>query len=448
MKKYNIKAVQGDNFAVLDTTPTLALQRALSNYSAIASMPSIMKLRSEASTGDYLNTNVLRTNTEVIVGKIEDQQRVIILHGGGFLHTAEELSDAIFHQMPNGAAPIHEEFYDILINNKRLPDGTNIEIYNFSEVIQETRRGSKLDEPYAIALYKDEIEAINSNNESSYTRLDLETVLRELQLFEKTNSSHMRAIPNKRPELFIAMCGGSNNAQEYITYLLEHKNRTFTTDQRFIYTHPFNAEYFSNNQTPHIRATFLRPPMLGFDVASNLNRNAAYIALSTISTENLPAIDNVATRTERRPKCTDLIGLLQKNVSPEHRKEFEDSLGLNRTSRAPPLDEILKKGMTIITDPKLWIETEQKIKETYAAALHSKVEQEQIMIQTIPTALYGMFDTYLVENDAVAMKNAVDKIGRIPTMEEFEDLIKMTVPEDRASLVRGAFKNMISHSRR
>ncbi len=290
--RYRTKVIYEDNMAVYNKTPILALENALKNYPAIASSPNIMQLRCKAPKDDEIHIGAYRANTEAIVGKIANQQLIMILHGGGFLHTADKLSNAISNQISNcSAAPIDKEQYEMLIAGK-LPDGNPLAKYNLHELLYLTVREKIIEEPHLIVLYKDQIGKTNSQNTIYYNKRELEDLRIEMRILSQSpTQSNMRNVLNSKAGIFIAMCGGTSYTEQYITYLLNHKNNFDNRDQRFVFNHPFTPKYTQDYQQPHVRATFVQPPTLGFDISSSLERNSPYVALTKISESSIEQLD-------------------------------------------------------------------------------------------------------------------------------------------------------------
>jgi hypothetical protein len=456
MSEYKTKLVAGENVSVAGKNPVLALEYALQKYPAVASAPHILQLRCAAAKQDEINIGAYRTNTEAIIGLIANRPSIMLLHGGGFLHTPDELSDAIFRQTAYGAAPMHEEHYDRLLHG-RLPDGTPVTTYSLIEILQMTTKNKTIDEPHIIALHRDELDSPDARNVVSYNKRELEQLRKELHNISRTlNPASIHHTYRSKAGLLIAMCGGTSNTENYLTYLLDQLGNTRMQDQRFVYNHPFNAKYFQENQQPHVRAVFIQPPTIGFDLTSPLTRNAPYIALTRISEEERVRPDDVVYRTEKRPAPSVIIDTLQTYTTPEEKSQIMECVGLGRVPRSPSLDELLTKGEKIISDPKRWLIAKQALSIMYAQAKKTMPQQvapqvnadtveQKIDIAPIPPTLQPILETYLTPAVTNQVINRMTDLGRMPTLHDAAGIITALVPEDRQGIVLGAVKGFLQY---
>lgn len=168
-----------------------ALRKAMEfagDYGYVASIPQLLTGR--LSSPEKRIWKSYMTFTEEAVGKTENGTPVVIVvHGGGVLCTPERVEKAFREGLTNfhAAKYTQEEFSNLL--NGTFPSGRNIPVLT----IKDLKGHDKLPMRYAVVMDYDKVEKIISGYHTT----------KELRY----------------DDLFIARCGGIDNAHAYLTLL-------------------------------------------------------------------------------------------------------------------------------------------------------------------------------------------------------------------------------------
>jgi hypothetical protein len=209
----------------------------------IATLAEFAQARTKAPNGHRFWNNWYNGLSELDVGTSPSGNPVVVLAHLGILSVPSRLRQAYNEKQIDGAAPYSEKEFHELLNGK-LPDGSEINVVQFSEFL---RNGSgNLPRRYAVVM-------------------DLKEAQKHPAGYQKTSAFYDNPV-------FIAGCGGKEKLIDYLKRVVEIRGK----DESYCTKHLINTSF----DKPRGRVLYLNSNNHGLDGIDDLINNGRFVGVA------------------------------------------------------------------------------------------------------------------------------------------------------------------------